>query len=337
MKKFLIACLSLFITTSIFAGQIPRKSTSRIMFAASKQYESVVVPAGLLYPVWESATMTSASNPAPVKITDSGSVTVGASWWSFDRSRVGGLAGCTASPPWVTYDCGEGNSNVCLSFRYQGYVGYNVKTFALSNSMDGTTWVNILTNGAGATELNFARNVTTTNYGRYFKFVFLSSHGADPYSRIYKLEYSSSDFYSPVMTASNSPSGVISADSRLSDTWFPFYAFDSDKNSAWISGSKTSVWIKQDFGSNVVINGFCYVGIKDSGVNRVMSNYTFAASLDDTTYITQNTGTFLNTNLAQIVTNSNTTAYRYFKLSSPNGWDTAREPGTSDLVFKHYK
>ena len=59
----------------------------------------------------------------------------------------------------------------------------------------------------------------------------------------------------PTMTSNNTPSGACSASSNGdSGTWgatiYPYYAFDNNANTEWISGnSDSSPWVQYDFGS----------------------------------------------------------------------------------------
>ena len=338
MNKLAIAFIGLALSAITASAQIPDSDIANMLKACTIQYGTVTPepPAGLLYPIWETETMTDTNTTASgltnvVFVSNKSNIGAGyESWRAFDN--VNSCWASTTLPPWIMYDCGVGNSNVCLEVTFDGRASFNVKSFTLSNSMDGVTWVSILTNGGPNDSYSKIWHTTTVNYGRYFKFTYTAGWG-DNYARIYELNFSSSDYSTPVMTSDIAPSPYVSgADSTNGHP--AWQAFDKDIGKGWASTSGTNHWISMDFNSNVVINAFTIIGI-DTVTS--ITNYSFESSDDASAWNAIDTGSLdiAYTLRQQVRTNNNVTAYRYYRLRDAS---LATKPTQAwEVTFKHYK
>jgi hypothetical protein len=303
---------------------------------------------GAIYPVFESATMTDSNAPAPVVVSSDMSFG-NPPWMPFQRNSSYGNGWSPAHDHnwhWIQYDCGAGNSNVLGTIQFDVYSeSYTIDRYYIQGSQDNVIFVtltptNTVTGYAGGSSAGYSVTLHPSIWSFYRTYRINVVNDSSAFIYVCNMELSSANFDGPIMTDTNTPSPyVATADSIYSDSsiYSLYLAFDRfpGVSSIWTTKPSTpfSHWIKLDMGSNVVVNGFCYVG---GTVGNIFTNYVFSASLDDSQYTLIDSGSLSNVLFAQTRTNSNSSAYRYFQFSSSNGtagvYVTAKE-----LTFKHYK
>ena len=285
-----------------------------------------------------SRTMTSSNTPSPVTVTASSEYNASyQAWQAFDTTyNTEWITDGSGYPIWITYDCGPGNSNVLGSvlFSDNATPGWYETAFQIQGSMDNASWVDL---GTGSMTAVVAQRFYTTNittYSRYFRIY--ATAGINGYMRKEDIMLSSADFYSAVMTASNTPApNNATADSQYT-VYAPWYAFSCNIGSGnrFISAATPPPhWIKYTFGSNVVINGFSIYPI--DAANQI-DGYVLSCSTDDVSYVTIHTGNLANTNIMQHVFYTNTVPYSWYLLTITNNYPGG--DGRSDfwLTYKHY-
>ena len=301
-------------------------------------------PVGSTINYFETAKMTSNTSAVPAVVSADSIYQSGFEVWrAFDKENQNDrwVSSLDANPHWIQYDCGVGVSQlvrqVTVDVSAQAYT-YGFKLTTVRGSTDATNWSVLYSNTFTSAHVNDV-SLTSVGYYRYYRIDAYTYYAAFP--QIGNIDLSSSDFNGAMMSASNAPSPYnASADSFLAG--YPAWqAFDKDYATVWYSalGAPYPKYLMQDMGSNVVINGFTYTPYYFSPVSKdKMKAYVYSASLDATNWVTQNSGTFPDDASSEFVTNSNTTAYRYYKLSCTNGWDTANDYVSAlELTFKHYK
>ncbi len=295
---------------------------------------------------WAGGFRISGATPATINyfesatMTDGSQITVDAffgagyeGWRAFDSAPASFWSILTAQPHWIMYDMGVNNSNVVdtISLRAnQANIGFNL--MIVQGSQDSNTWTTIYSNSVANV---LAQSVSTGNrsYYRYYKLIGLTTHWPN-YCQYTTINLSAADYQSPVMLASNSPAPYnVSASAYFSETYAPWTAFSAGNDNVygWITTAPLPQWIKVDMGSNVVFNG----GFIVNQLNYGIENYTLDGSLDDSSYSTIQTGTFANVQSKQVFTNSNTTAYRYYRLTATSGHGAQID--LPELKYGHYK
>ena len=102
----------------------------------------------------------------------------------------------------------------------------------------------------------------------------------------------------------------------------PASAFDGKESSAWIKDNTTSGWIKVDLGSNEqsVISGLELTPAHSTWPGSGVRDFTLEGSNDDRTWILLFNGTAENSTSLQRFTFSNSTAYRFYRVSILNSY-----------------
>jgi hypothetical protein len=294
-------------------------------------------PVGQQYPMFESVTMTSSNGPSPVSVRESSIYS--SSYLGWNAFRRDGEAthwntDNSSNPQWVIYDCGTGNSNYIAGLMVKNNANYGLSNMVFAgsqNDSDYTTLIDstVLAKGAFVNKYTIA----SPAFYRYFK---LSSTGA-PWGgagAVAEIELSSADISGPAMTATNAPSPYLCSANVRAGGYEEWYAMDRDtRTDHWWGGTATfPYWIKMDFGSNVVMNGVLAIFRSPYGFKW----FQVDGSTNDVDYSTCGTGTFADVSTVQVFTNSNTTAYRWYKLTATNGYHSVSF-GVTEITFKHYK
>jgi len=125
----------------------------------------------------------------------------------------------------------------------------------------------------------------------------------------------------PVMTGLTTPSPYVVTDDRgYGDAWEIFDHNTSSSGNlgiAWITGYS---WVKIDFGAgNPQLCNTLYVR-NSNGYGP--KDFNFDGSNNDSDWTLLGGGTFANVTATQTFTLSNTTPYRYYRLSWTTGYDT---------------
>lgn len=328
MKKILTILL---LCSTCYAQQLP------FLTADGKWLGLYVAPpfTGMQYPAFETVKMTANNLPNPV-VSSSDSETFGAAWQAYDRVSASSwsTAGPNDTPYFNQYDLGLNNSAAVSRLYVNFYIADNriASNFNVMASMNGTNYTTLLT----STFANTGKQsilLSNTEYYRFYKLNLLSYYRLNWYHTVYDIEWSSADFDGAIATASNAPNPYIfsaDAEDASQNAW---KAFDRDNITYWQSSAGFPHFLKINYGSNVVINGFVY---RIYGQGYGFKDYVFAGSTDDNTYKTLTTGQFANvTDTYILVTNNNTTAYQYYKLSATNGWGAITT--CYEWTPKHYK
>jgi hypothetical protein len=119
------------------------------------------------------------------------------------------------------------------------------------------------------------------------------------------------------MTSDTAPSPNVATSAWASPTGAAYLAFDGNGATKFIDTMlKTSGYLKYDLGSGntAVATSFKLKNALNAGPNA----YVFAGSNDDSTYDTLDSGNTTNDETLNTYSFSNTTAYRYYKLSWTN-------------------
>lgn len=134
------------------------------------------------------------------------------------------------------------------------------------------------------------------------------------------------DIATPTMTSNNTPSGVVAASNENTlSSRFAFNAFDRNTGTFWNTNTGiTTAWISYDFGAGnaKIITG--YLLLNSGAQNTSFATWSFQGSNDNTAWTTIESPsspggfatTYSNTSL------SNTTAYRYYRITGSNGGGT---------------
>lgn len=128
------------------------------------------------------------------------------------------------------------------------------------------------------------------------------------------------------MTSNTEPSpNVVSSSEGVTTAW---HAFDHNLTSNAYFGMGVSDWIKFDFGSgnSETCNKIYLKNMEMFGVK----GWTLAGSNNDSSWTTLGTGTAADNETLQGFTISNTTAYRYYRLTA----DTSYGEGMGTYIFE---
>lgn len=295
-------------------------------------------PPGMTYPAFESVTATDSNAPSPISITGDSEYSVQfAPWKSFTQSMLDRWQTGDGSnyPHHLIYDCGSGQSNVLTMVSFNPFLAYGLKNFTIDGSQDNSTWITGSTYSISDAAFVSVTNASATSFYRYFRIA--GSTGYANILAIYEMNLSSADYENPEMTSTNEPAGYnIACDSIFNSTYDAWYAFNKlpDVN-WWNTGSGTFPhWISFMFSTNTIINGFTLVQYPGRG----LSNIEFQASQDYTTWVTSSTHVAYDTTKSLTYTNSNVTAYKYYKLYGTDGVDMINKNwGIWEIRLKHYK
>lgn len=124
-------------------------------------------------------------------------------------------------------------------------------------------------------------------------------------------------------------SGTCSSDTFYGAGYECDKAFDNLSITAWSSTTGSFPhWVKYDFGTTETITKFT-LGMNIDGSNH-SKTFEFAASNDDSTYSVLLDSIHADDNTVQTFTFSNTTAYRYYRLTFSDNWSG----GTASNIYE---
>ncbi|MFA5172751.1 MAG: discoidin domain-containing protein [Sulfuriferula sp.] len=339
MKRIAVIFFFALVSCSL-AG--PVQHIKNMLKARRALKQTTATSQGMVYPAWESATMTASNTPSPVNVSASSQYDASyVGWKAFDQSL--GSRWQTGNgvnyPHWLLYDCGENNSNVMVMFTFNPYAAQGLKNFTIDYSQDNSTWVTGVLNTVSDATWVCLTNADPLAFYRYFKISGLTGFANN--ATIYEMTFSSADYENPQMAATNNPAIYnIACDGIINSAYDAWYAFNKMPNTGeanhwWNTGSGAFPhWISFMFETNTVINGFTLMQYTGRG----MSNIEFQASLDYSTWVTCSTHVAYDTTALLTYTNGNTTAYKYYKLYGTNGVDMANKNwGIWEIKLKHYR
>lgn len=118
----------------------------------------------------------------------------------------------------------------------------------------------------------------------------------------------------PAMTSDTAPSGTSAASTIFAAGAEAYKAFDNSLSTGWAANTTTG-WLRYDFGSSKVINGYTITG--DSDITYSANSWTFEGSADASSWTTLDTKTGITWTASEkkSYTISNTTAYRYYRIN----------------------
>ena len=356
MRCLSIILLFLMLGNCVFA----QSPTQKNWFMGMGNKQVPIPPEGILYPPFDSLQMASATVPYPVVITESDDEEPAyAGWRAFNKRLVNPdfwYTLATSPSHWITYDCGEGNSNVVVTLGIAAYpyAVYCPSNFILYGSQDNATWVNVLSNTAltnwsgnlPIAGLKFYWTVTNPGYYRYYRLSTLNQYHNNDMA-LFDIQLTSAEYVSPQMTGYSNPSPyVVSADAEYNgfgnghEAWRAFYGY-CDRVTFWAANLTNSAphWLKMDFGSNIVINGYTLINTERGG----FIDGIFSGSFDDTNWVVlgvtnfPNFGSGITNNMQMTYYTNNTTAYRYYRLMSTTNHYDFGYTAVDSLQFMRYR
>jgi len=330
MKRIAIALLA----TCVSAHAQDTAFFDQLFAQVSKPKASAAPAIPIQY--YESVSMTGSNLPNPVVVTYDSTYDIAyvgyhafqrdsdVTWFNTDNK---------ATPHWIRYDCGSGNSNLVVEIMEQNNNGYGFSNVVFAGSMDGVTYSDLASVALAKGPTKNKISIASPGFYRYYR---MTSDGTlyNGGGACSEIELSSADFSGPVMTSTNAPSPyVLTSDSG--EAGYPVWrAFDRDlaTTNSWGATAAYPHWVNLDMGSNVVINGIIAKFNSPWG----WKNFSIEGSSDGITYVTNQTGTFADTAVIQQFTNANTTAYRYWRVTATNGYAVPNY-GVYEITFKHYR
>jgi hypothetical protein len=137
----------------------------------------------------------------------------------------------------------------------------------------------------------------------------------------------------PEMTSANAPSGSVSASSFATSSYEPYKAFDGSNSNEWLSanGSNSNQWIRYDFTAPVYIHSLLVDNRSAAGgVDSQISSYRLECSVDGSTWLNANGGSFFSKNSYNNVDVVMSGKYRHWRL-----YMISNHGGTSYLGLKN--
>ena len=287
---------------------------------ASRPVASGAVVASIYY--WDVPVMTATNAPSPNMITALSSLNSSfLPWYPLDGSAAESAAvgsswvgADNTMPSFWRYDAGAGNSNLCRELILFSGVSTYPNAFKFQGSTNGSDWAD-LASGNGRSSLFTNLAVASPAYYRFYQLNISSVVGA--YPRIHYIYMSSAYRPSFFMTSDLAPSPyAANASSTQAVANAAWKAFDNNPLTFWYTTAAGNQWIKQDLGSNTVINGVT-IGAYATVVPK---DFVFDGSTDDSTWTTLQNGTMSNNENYQHFTNANVTPLRYYRLTFTNRW-----------------
>lgn len=270
------------------------------------------------YAQWVSDVQTASNVPKIVTVSDFTGANKG--WMAYDNAIVTRWQSAASSyPHWLYFDLGNGSNQTVVSAVFQFYHGYNMAGFSLAGSTDDSTYT---TNLYGVCSNNSDFMYMFTNAVpascRYYKMV--ATNGTDDRYLSMTESYFTSARHFPVMTTTNAPSPLVASADSITATAPAYFAFDYNHNAsnAWASGAGAYPhWLKLDAGASCNVAGFLVWSKVGHGPK---GNVTFSGSANDSDWTEIFVTNITDVATRQIFTNSNSSAYRYYKLDITNGY-----------------
>jgi len=324
----------------IFAASLAQAQTPQLPYQMFRDWQAVAGSRAVAasapvsgFPIWNSPLMTSYVAPSPNTVTSTSINVDYPMWQGIDGNTVNDNRWqTTVSAFWAQLDLGAGNEGAAVTMGITSYLNYAPKTFSLAGSSDGITFTTNLIVPSNSNTVKAECqifSVTTPALYRFYRMNVTESWNG--LSLIEDWWFTSGRIVNNVkMTGSNSPVPfVATASSSFGAAYEAWRAFDSIDNvdQMWYSANNSSPqWVQLDFGSNVLCNGFSIV------TRNFPTAFSWTGSTDDTNWTTIQTGSLVRVELRQDYTNSNTTAYRYHRMTLT--YNDGR--GIKELFFKYY-
>ena len=271
-----------------------------------------------VYNPWWTPIFSASNAPAPYNISvsiDEGASYTGwksfdnvfSTWWSQPNKNL---------PIWLLFDCGETNYQTVRQLSWWNHnTAYGSMAVSLSNSIDGTTWTEVLNaTSANSTVIMQAFEVPNPTPGRYFRFVTYAAYNTN-YCYRDEIEMSSAMLL-PAMTGNTNGAYIVTASSQQTDSYSPYQAFDRSRLKGWrshlMAATNEPEWLKIDLGTARVVNHYSMWNVEPSSGPCSAS---LDGSNDDSNWTVLHSNNFANIHInPQICTFTNTTPYKWYRF-----------------------
>lgn len=187
-------------------------------------------PPAPLYPVFESATMTSWNTPSPVEVSCDIYTAGREGWRASDKNYAtywdAEVYNTAPYPHYWQYFLGAGVSNVLVSATITPYQSVAPIVFDVEGSQNGTGWTVLFTNGVADNNLPQMFTNLFPAYYSYYRFNF--SNGVADNRCVVREIHLSSARPLPVLTSNTEPSPYVASADMEYATNYCFHAFDGD-------------------------------------------------------------------------------------------------------------